>query len=1058
MRSRCALLLLLSTIPLLADVRPVDLKCEYRVNPLGIDVASPRLSWILLSSDRKARGVKQSAFRLLVASDSKKLAKEDGDLWDTGKVESSQSIQVAYAGKALASGTQAFWKVQIWDGGGKKSAWSAPAAWSEGLLNAEDWTAKWIGHDETELYKDLQSPFRYLQNARWIWTSGEGPQTFHTKIRIPDERPVKRATVVMAADSGFELILNGESVGRGSTVRAPEIWDVTRLLKSGENSVQVKAEPSKQFSGLIGTFHIEFERSAVLEVMTDAAWSAEGAAVKELGSYGASPWGEIGYSEARTLPARMLRKEFETARMIKGATAYVSGLGLYELYVNGAKVGDEVLSPNLTDYDKRVHYVTFDVTGRLNSGKNAVGLILGNGRYWAPREKVPIGMRSFGYPKARVQIEIEYGNGETARVVSDESWKLTTAGPIRANNEYDGEEYDAGAELSGWAEPGFDDSTWQNADLVEGPAGKMVAQNAEPLRVTETIKPVKVSELRPGVYVFDMGQNMVGWCRLHVTGPKGTEVQLRHAETLQDNGELYTANLRSARATDTYKLKGDGPEVWEPRFTYHGFRYVEMQGAPGSALQQLRSKGEWYTMRWRRQASFSSSNELLNQIHSNVFWGVRGNYRSIPTDCPQRDERQGWLGDRSVVSRSESYLFDVAAFYTKWERDLADSQNADGGIPDVSPAYWTLFNDDITWPSTFIQVPSMLYDQYADLRVIQENYAPMKKWIDHMRGFLQAGLIPKDTYGDWCVPPEDPKLIHSLDPARKTDGTLLATAYFYWMNRQMARFARLIGKESDASEYDSTAEEIKTAFNKKFFNPDMGAYGNNTQTANIVPLAFGLAPPESKQKVFDALISKIETESKGHVGTGLVGAQWLMRTLSENGRPDVALQIATQPTYPGWGYMVKKGATTIWELWNGDTADPAMNSGNHVMQIGDLGLWMYEDLGGIRPDPEIPGFKHIRIHPYTVKGLSFVKTSHKSMYGLISSDWKRENGKLTLDVVIPPNTSATVWVPSKKASDVTEKGASADKARGVKFARMDEDAAVFDVESGSYSFGAPASE
>jgi alpha-L-rhamnosidase len=530
---------------------------------------------------------------------------------------------------------------------------------------------------------------------------------------------------------------------------------------------------------------------------------------------------------------------------------------------------------------------------------------------------------------------------------------------------------------------------------------------------------------------------------------------LRHAETLQPNGELYVDNLRSARATDVYTLKGGGPEVWEPRFTYHGFRYVEMRGFPGVPTAAA-LEGRVVHDAMEKIADFSSSNALLNQIHQNIYWGVRGNYRSIPTDCPQRDERQGWLGDRSVVSRSESYLFDVAAFYTKWEEDLVDSQRPNGSIPDVAPTYWTLYNDDVTWPSTFVQIPGMLYDQYGDLRVVERNYAAMNKWIDHMREFLKDSLLPKDTYGDWCVPPEDPKLIHSQDPARRTDGTLLATAYYYRMLQQMSKFARLIGKETDAAGYDKLAAQINGAFNDKYFNSQTGMYSNGTQTSGILPLVFGMTADTNRKSVFDGLVRNIEQVSNGHVGTGLVGAQWLMRSLTENGRADVAYQIATQTTYPGWGYMVSKGATTVWELWNGDTADPAMNSGNHVMQIGDLGVWMYEYLGGIRTDPDKPGFKHILIRPYMAGDLKFVNVSHKSMYGLIESHWKRIGNKVTLDVAIPANTTATVWVPAANAASVKESGVAAAKARGVKFVRMDQDAAVFDVTSGKYSFSAGA--
>ncbi len=454
-------------------------------------------------------------------------------------------------------------------------------------------------------------------------------------------------------------------------------------------------------------------------------------------------------------------------------------------------------------------------------------------------------------------------------------------------------------------------------------------------------------------------------------------------------------------------------------------------------------------------ADFVTSNKLINQIHHNIFWGVRGNYRSIPTDCPQRDERQGWLGDRSTVSRSESYMFDVAAFYSKWMTDLVDSQRPTGSIPNVAPAYWEIYSDNITWPSTFILVPGMLYDQYGDLRVIQRDYPAMKNWILYMRKFMKDDLMPRDTYGDWCVPPESPTLIHSQDPARKTDGTLLGTAYYYQMLRIMARYAKLTGNQADIAEFDALSARVQTAFHKKYFNAETGLYSNGTQTSSILPLSFHMTPEQNRKTVFDGLIRKIEQESKGHVGTGLVGAQWLMRALSDNGRADVAFTIATQKTYPGWGYMIEQGATTIWELWNGNTADPAMNSGNHVMQIGDLGVWLYEYLAGIRPDSDKPGFKHVIIRPYPTGDLTFVKASHKSMYGLIASSWKREGKRFQLDLTVPANATATVYVPAASAEKVSESGQPAAKAKGVKFVRMDSGSAVYEVLSGTYSFVAP---
>ncbi|HEX8984629.1 MAG TPA: glycoside hydrolase family 78 protein [Bryobacteraceae bacterium] len=1038
-------------------IRPEGLRCEYRGNPLGIDERVPRLSWRLVAVKPGSRGLAQSAYRVLAASTEAGLRAGKGDLWDTGKVRSDASAGVEYAGKPLASGMQVFWKVRVWDQQGRQSGWSGTARWSMGLLSPADWKARWIGVDESPSYEHPDSVYHRLERAHWISgpADAKGPATLRASFAVPVGRPVRRAFVVMVADPRYEFSLNGVSRIRGASSSMPDFLDLTAEIKPGENTVSVsvpeRAEPAAP-GALIGVIHVEFANGEPLEFTTASAWKTEsGAAVRDLGRYGVEPWGRVGFKEERALAARMLRKEFNAPSGLRRATAYVAGLGLSELYLNGRKAGDQVLSPGLTDYDKHVQYVTYDVTREVLAGKNAAGLILGNGRFWAPRASSPIGMRSLGYPRAICQIELEFANGRKEIVATDASWKLTREGPIRANNEFDGETYDARREMPGWSKAGFDDSKWEPAQLVQAPAGAVVAQMAEPLRVVTTLKPVKVTETRPGVFVYDMGQNMVGWCRMKVSGPAGTLVSLRHAETLTPDGSLYLDNLRTARALDYYVLKGAGAEVWEPRFTYHGFRYVEVRGYPGKPpLEAIEGRVVHDDM--RLIADFKSSNELLNQLHHNILWGVRGNYRSIPTDCPQRDERQGWLGDRSMVSRSESYLFDIAAFYTKWHRDLVDSQRADGAIPDVSPTFWVIYNDDITWPSTFLLVPSMLREQYGDQRVIKRAYPSMKKWADHMLTYVKDDIIAKDTYADWCVPPENPKLIHSEDPARRTDGALIATAYFQYMLDLTAGYARIAGREQDASGYEQQAARLRAGFVRKFYHPERANYGNGSQTSSILPLALGITSEADRAKVVAELVRKMDQENLDHVGVGLIGAQWLMRSLSDSGHADLAYRIATQTTYPGWGYMIKQGATTIWELWNGNTADPAMNSGNHVMQIGDLGIWMYAYLGGIRPDPRQPGFRKITLRPVTPAGLDFVSTSHDSMYGKIVSNWKREGGSFAWHVTVPPNTTALAYVPAGEGAAVLESGHAAERALGVKFVKREGGAAVYELGSGEYSF------
>ncbi|NWF84201.1 MAG: family 78 glycoside hydrolase catalytic domain [Bryobacteraceae bacterium] len=998
----CPLLLVFAALRIQAApaFKPVDLRCEYRRNPLGIDVEQPRLSWRLGAVTPGGRGLMQSAWRILVATSPTLLEPGKADLWDSGRQAGSRTIQIVYQGKALSSGMQVYWKAASFDASGA-AAWSDPAEWSMGILRPAEWGAQWIGREEDALYRHPDSPSKQLESAQWITVE----KSFAASLSAPAD--VVRARAVFAAQGKFELFVNGARAGLITFAAMPHVFEIGPFLKAGDNRLEVMNKSGDLRPGkLIGSVRVETASGSL-----SASMVTGGSRPAPAGTL----WRERGYGEERVLPARYLRKEFDVVKPVKRAMAYVAGLGLYEMYVNGRRVGDAVLQPNLSEYDKRVYYNTHDITPLVRSGSNAVGVVLGNGRYWAPRHLVPAPMRSYGTPRLIARIEIEHADGTKSNIVTNGSWRLTTNGPIRANNEFDGEEHDARLAMPGWAEPGFGAAGWEPAQVVIGPTGILAAQMAEPLRVTETLKPVRRTEPRPGVWVFDMGQNMVGWARLRVSAPRGARIRLRFAETLDSQGLLYVDNLRSARATDEYIARGGGEEIWEPSFTYHGFRFVEVTGYPGEPPMDA-IEGRVVHDAMERAGGWESSNSLLTQLHKNIYWGVRGNYRSIPTDCPQRDERQGWLGDRSVVSRGETYLFDVSAFYTKWVQDIEDAQKADGSVPVVAPAYWPYYNEEVTWASTFLLVPSVLHDLYGDTRVIEKHYPAMKRWIDHMRGYIKDGLMPRDSYADWCVPPEKPELIHSQDPTRTTEGRFLATAYFIRMLGLMERYARIARQETDAREFASLAASMTAAFNKYYFNAQTGLYANGTQTSSILPLAFGIAAAKDRKTLFDNLVRKIEVESNGHVGVGLIGAQWLMRTLSDNGRPDAAYRIATQKTYPGWGYMIEKGATTIWELWNGDTADPAMNSGNHVMQIGDLNLWLYETLAGIRPDPAHPAFSKFTLKPTPVEGLDWVKAWRKTPHGEIRVHWRKSGGKFELDAAVPPNTVATILLPAPLAT------------------------------------------
>ena len=569
------------------NVKVADLQCEYKINPLGVDVEKPRFSWILESNQR---GVSQSAYQILIASNLENLNKNVADVWDSPKVSSNQSIQIGYEGKPLESNQKYFWKVKIWDQDGQTHE-SEPTFWTTGLLHESDWKAKWIGLDKA--------------------VGNDNPNAPH-----------------------------------------------------------------------------------------------------------------------RILSARMLRHEFDLEKKLKSATAFISGLGLFELYLNGQKIGDQVLAPGLTEYNKRAFYLTFDVTKYLQPNQNVVGVILGNGRFFGMRGGGTERTKSYGFPKVICQLKVEYEDGTKSTIISDETWKLTTNGPIRKNSEYDGEFYDARMEMKDWSKPNFDDAAWMNAELVQKPCEKLVSQPIEPIKIMEEVAPVAVKEIKPGTFIFDMGQNMVGWCELMVKGKKGDKVTMRFAERLKDDGSLYLDNIRSAEVTDTYILKGDGEEKWEPRFTYHGFRYVEMIGYPGKpTLASIQGKVVHDAL--EVSGSFNCSNPLINSIYKNAFWGISGNYRSMPTDCPQRDERQGWLGDRSAECTGESYIFDISKLYNKWVTDMNDAQLENGSLPDVAPSYWPFYTDNTTWPGTFLFASDMLYTQYGDLKTIETNYPDTKVDCTH---------------------------------------------------------------------------------------------------------------------------------------------------------------------------------------------------------------------------------------------------------------------------------------------------------------------------------------
>ncbi|MGA7719811.1 MAG: family 78 glycoside hydrolase catalytic domain [Ignavibacteriaceae bacterium] len=832
------------------------------------------------------------------------------------------------------------------------------------------------------------------------------------------------------SDSTLNILYNGNAL----VSRMKYYWKVCVWTNKGES---IWSKPAKWSMGLL----------------RKSDWQA-----KWIGLDKSFSWDEPDSLHSK-LYARYFRKEFAVDNNIKKAVVYVCGLGLYDLYINGRKTGDQVLSPTLSDYFKRDYYNTIDVTNLLKKDRNTIGVVLGNGRFFTMRPTNLPGygtpaIINYGFPKMLLQLEIEMKDGTHKSIISDGSWKVTADGPIRSNNEYDGEIYDAGKEMPGWNKSGFNDSGWLKVQMVNAPSEIIAAQPNPNIKIMDVIHPVSVMEIKPGVYVFDMGQNMAGWVQLSAKGTKGAEVKLRFAERINKDGSIYTANLRTAESTDIYRFKGNGEEKWEPCFTYHGFRYVELTGLSYKPrLNSLTGKVLYDEM--ATLGRIETSNKMLNKIYKAAYWTIRSNYQGIPTDCPQRDERMGFLGDRSINSYGESFVLNNNMLYSKWMTDITDAQRPGGSIPDIAPwEYGPIYGgDNMDWPSSIILVPDNLYRQFGNIKVIADNYDVMKKWLFYMRDkYMKDYLLPADSYGDWCMPPENPELIHSKDPGKQTPGDFIGSAYFYYCLNLMKFNARLLNKPEDENGFASLASQVRNAINTAYLNNDSLYYANNTVTANALALYFEIPSQNIRSRVFDNLVYKTTHEFKSHTSTGLVGGQWIMRTLTDNGRPDLAYTIATNKDYPSWGYMIENGATTIWELWNGITAEPSMNSGNHVMLLGDLMVWYYEDLAGIKTGIENPGFKEIIMNPAEVNELDFVNASYNSVYGLIKSGWKKTKNKFLWNISIPANTSAIVYIPAESSGNVREGKQPAETAKGVKFLRLENRRAVYQIQSGNYNF------
>ncbi|MFF1709779.1 alpha-L-rhamnosidase [Streptomyces sp. NPDC058268] len=1017
---------------------------EYVRHPLGLDVPRPRLSWPLASSKE---GQAQTAYQVRVATAANRLTKPD--VWDSGKVTSGDSVLVPYAGPDLKSRTRYYWSVRVWDAAGNASEWSEASWWETGLSAAKDWTARWIGAPASLVGAPT------LDGASWIWFPEGDPATsapaatrwFRGRVDVPEG--VTRARLVMTADDGYTAYVNGTQVAHteadsaADNWRRPAVLDLTGQLRAGAAVIAVSATNATTGpAGLLGLLELT-TADGKRTVTTDGTWKTTDkepsgdwesagyddgswAAVKVLAAWGSGPWGKVA---ANHCPAAQLRHEFRLrpGRTVARARLYSTALGLYDAWLNGERVGDDRLAPGWTDYNKRVQYQTYNVTKQLKAGANALGVTVAVG--WYAGNVGMFGPHQYGErPAFLAQLEVTYTDGSTDRVLSGTDWRAAT-GPVTAADLLSGEDYDARLETAGWTRAGFDDSKWVTADAVDKVKAAVVAQIDGHTRVESEISARKVTEPKPGVFVFDLGQNMVGAVRLAVSGKAGTKVQLRHAEVLNPDGTVYTTNLRSARATDTYTLKGGGKETYEPRFTFHGFRYVEVTGYPGkppldAVTGRVIHTSAPFTM------DFKTNVPMLNQLHSNITWGQRGNFLSVPTDTPARDERLGWTGDINVFAPTAAYTMESARFLTKWLDDLRDGQSDDGAFTDVAPFVGTVGKGVAGWGDAGVTVPWALYQAYGDQRVLEQSWSSMLKWLDYLEKHSSGYLRPAEGYGDW------------LNIQDETPKDVIGTAYFAHSADLVAQAAEALGK--DPAPYKKLFGSVRDAFRAAYVS-DGGRVKGYTQTAYVLALSMDLLADGDRAPAAARLVELIKSKD-WHLSTGFLGTPRLLPVLTATGHTDVAYRLLVQKSFPSWGYQIDKGATTMWERWDsikpdGSFQDAGMNSFNHYA-YGSVGEWMYANIAGIAPAD--PGFRKILVRPRPGGGVTEAQGSFDALYGPVTTHWKTDDEGFRLTLTLPANTTAEVWIPADKRTQVTHDAAE--------FLRMEDGCAVFAAASGTHRF------
>ena len=1023
--------LFLTSLAPAATILPSQMRCEAVVNPVGIGTAAPRLSWKVVPARPNLYDLSQSAYRITVGSKPSSL-----DLWDTGVVKSGETVNIPYRGKNIASGQQVWWRVQVFDQAGKASAWSKPSTWSVGLLKPSDWKAKWIGFDAPAQIRAAADPYA---GAKWIWGPAGKDIVYFQKTFIV-QPGLTKAVVRMTCDDQFTLFLDGKEVGAsdGNTDawRRPITVDLTKLLKQGSNTFHVRATNAGGEAALVGALELTYGAKSE-RLVTDGAWEAadskEGRIqnVRIIKDYGAGPWGKLGPQSMLLPPARMLRKEFTLSKPIKRATLYGTALGLLELRLNGKQVTDELFTPGWTNYKKRVHVRGYDVTRSLKRGQNALGALIGDGWY--------AGYVGFGHQRhhygskirAAVQLEIENIDGTKVTIASDPTWQAST-GPILESDFLMGEQYDARLEKTGWDMPNYKGSGWEAVSTGAEVNPKIEPFNGQPVLPYATLRAKTIKQTGADTYVLDLGQNLAGYARLRAKGTKGQKVTLRFAERLNPDGTVYVTNLRAARCIDTYIFKGSAIETWEPKFTFHGFQYIEVKGL-GRKPTVDEFVGVAISSDTPDTGKISTSDAMINKLVSNAWWTQRMNFIDVPTDCPQRDERLGWTGDAQAYVRTASMLTDVQPFFTKWLITLDDDQRADGQYPTVAPQIVSGDDGGPAWADAGVICPWTIYDVYGDKELLARHYPQMKKFIEFCVKRSTADFLPPKNFhafGDW------------LSINANTPNEIIYTAYFAGSARIVADAAKVLGKPAEERHYRQIYNNVRNAFRKAYVT-EGGKVKGETQCGYILALGFDLLDAAETKKASDLLVADIEKRG-WHLSTGFVGTRDIMHVLSKIGRNDVAFRLLHNKTFPSWGFTIVNGATSVWERWDGWTPekgfqDPGMNSFAHYA-FGAVVGWIFDQPAGIRNDS--PGFKLVTVAPQIDPKLSWLKSSYESVQGTIVSEWSVKNGKLTMRVVVPPNTTAQIFVPARNVT-------SPQLRRGMEFHQT---LAWATVGSGDYTF------